>query len=813
MISIISVGFFAYQQLTENSLNSSIDQSHVLMNEIRLDIQSFEENTSSNIKLFSNDTLLQKYVVSDEDHRYELLLPTLLRIFGSYQKAYPDYYEIRVIMPDGYEDARKINRDIKNITDDESKTSAVNQMMKSPDKISSFYAENPDNGELSYYISKPIIIKDRSLDTLIAKPKLRAFLSLTTSLEWLIGKLNNAKIGKSDTTFITDTNGIILISNSTLFPASENIKRIFNSQQGKLYVSKLLNKITTNKHVTLSINDNSGYLWSLPVSNKFMLFSWNPNQEIISQSTQLGIKISLIILLSIIALSFFVFNLLKYLITNPIKNLEISANAIGRGDLLEDINIKANDEIGSLANSFNQMRKNLLQSHEQIKYLAYHDNLTGLPNRLMFLEYVTQAVAFAKRNNEQLSVVFIDLDNFKRVNDTLGHEAGDELLKEVSDRILRCLRETDYIARPESEMSDIAARIGGDEFLILLHNIPDSYLPGIVSDRIIKSLSNPININKNEFHIGASIGITVYPEDGESPDELIKNSDIAMYVAKTQGKNHYQYYTTSMNEAMIERLEIERKLRTALSKNQLFLVYQPQIDTVTKEVYGVEALVRWNDPEEGIISPAVFIPIAEETGLIVDIGAWVLKQACLQLKNWQRHGCHNLKISVNVSAIQFSKSDLPKLVADTLKETDLAPTFLDIEITETVIMENLERVCNALIKIRESGVTISLDDFGTGYSSLNYLRQFPLDILKIDQSFVAEINDISDEKSAIIKAIIAMSHALELKVIAEGIETESQYNRLAEWECDIIQGYYFHRPLPHYEIEKLISISNKKEVD
>lgn len=805
MISIISVGFFAYQQLTENSLNASIEQSHTLMNEIRLDIESFEENTSSNIKLFSNDTLLQKYVVSDEDHRYELLLPTLLRIFGSYQKAYPDYYEIRVIMPDGYEDARKINRDIKNITDDESKTPVIRKIMKSPDKTSTFYAENPDNGELSYYISKPIVIKDRSVDTLTAKPKLRAFLSLTTSLEWLTNKLNNAKTGESDTTFITDTNGIILISNSTLFPVSENIKRIFNSKQNNLYVSKLLNNNAVNKNVTLSTKDHSGYLWSLPVSDKFVLFSWHPNQDIISQSTKLGVKITLIILLSIIVLSFFVFNLLKLLITNPIKNLEISANAIGRGNLLEDININANDEIGSLANSFNQMRKNLLQSHEQIKYLAYHDNLTGLPNRLMFLEYVSQAVAFARRNSEQLSVVFIDLDNFKRVNDTLGHEAGDRLLKEVSDRILSCLRETDYIARPESEMTDIVARIGGDEFLILLHNIPDSFLPGIVSDRIIKSLSKPICINKNEFYIGASIGITVYPEDGESPDELIKNSDIAMYVAKTQGKNHYQYYTASMNKAMIERHEIERKLRTALSKNQLFLVYQPQIDTITEKVYGVEALVRWDDPEEGIISPAVFIPIAEETGLIVDIGTWVLRQACLQIKNWQRNGCHNIKMSVNVSAIQFSKTDLPKLVADTLKETDLAPTFLDIEITETVIMENLERVCNALRKIRKSGVTISLDDFGTGYSSLNYLRQFPLDILKIDQSFVTEINNISDDKSAIIKAIIAMSHALGLKVIAEGIETESQYNKLSEWDCDIIQGYYFHKPLPHYEIEKLIS--------
>lgn len=806
VIPISSIGFIAYQKLNQSSLEASIQQAQTILDEIRSNIQYFNLTTHSNLELFANDPLIHKYVLTDEESRYDLLLTSLLRLFGSYQQAYSDYYEIRIIMPDGYEDARKTNREIDNFSEDESATPIFTKIKSNDTNVTSFFANNPDNDQFSYYASKPLVIKDRGSDSLSTPPKLRAYLSVTVSIDWLIEKINNTAISDSGIIFITDFNGRVLLTkrNQNTIPPSDNLIKILHNHTTYERFNNL-NHITKNGNDTLFLLKNTpGYLWSAPVSDQFMLFIWHPNKDILENSSQLAIRITLIALISVIALSFLTFNLLNYLIVAPIRKLEKSSKAIGRGDLISSIEVHTNDEIGSLAETFNTMSQNLLRSNEQIKYLAYHDELTGLPNRLMFLEYVNQAIARAKRFDQKFAILYLDLDNFKRVNDTMGHKAGDLLLKEVSDRVLGCLRESDYAARSDNEISDIAARIGGDEFLLLLHDIEDDYLPGKIAKRIIDSLSHPITISSSEFFVGVSIGIAVYPNDSQSPDDLIKHADIAMYHAKNHGKNNYQFFLESMNEGMLKRMALESKLRTAIKDNQLFLHYQPQISLKDGHIYGVEALVRWNDPDTGMIHPNTFIPIAEETGLIIDLGEWVLKTACQQVRDWQLANLNPIKLSVNFSAIQFSKVDVPDLISRTLNETGLDAKYLVIEITETVIMEDIERVSSILNKIREFGCTISLDDFGTGYSSLNYLRQFPLDTLKIDRSFVSEIVDTSDNKKAIIIAIIAMSHALNLKVIAEGIETEQQNEKLIEWQCDYIQGFYLHRPMPAIDLEKLI---------
>ncbi|MGB5540400.1 MAG: EAL domain-containing protein, partial [Gammaproteobacteria bacterium] len=405
-----------------------------------------------------------------------------------------------------------------------------------------------------------------------------------------------------------------------------------------------------------------------------------------------------------------------------------------------------------------------------------------------------------------IAVLFLDIDNFKNVNDTLGHHAGDVLLQEVAERLGMVLRGDDYIARGRTHDSPdkVLARLGGDEFIILLPDIQDSLAASAVAQRLIEVIAQPVIVNSQDCHVGVSIGITLYPTDGKDTDELIKHADIAMYHAKETGKNAYQYFENSMNIAAMERVKIEGKLRSALEQGHLELHYQPQVHAVTREITGLEALLRWRDPEQGLISPNDFIPLAETSGLILPIGEWVLREACRQARAWQMADYPLHKISVNVSSVQFARQDVASVVRTALKESRLDPRCLEIEITESTIMSDPEGAVQMLDAVKALGVSVALDDFGTGFSSLSYLRRFPIDTLKIDRDFVREI----DEKLAdaeIVGAIAAMAHILHLNVVVEGIERESQLNIVIERQCDVIQGFLFSRPLPADEIVHLLA--------
>jgi len=432
------------------------------------------------------------------------------------------------------------------------------------------------------------------------------------------------------------------------------------------------------------------------------------------------------------------------------------------------------------------------QAEEMIKYMAYHDSLTQLPNRNLFNERLKQALADAERNKTNVAVLFIDLDRFKVINDSLGHAFGDLLLKSVSRRLQGCLRDHDTIARQ-----------GGDEFTVILHDCTEESAKN-VAERMINELANPFVLNNHEVTISPSIGISLYPSDGTNPDTLIRNADRAMYQAKDHGKNNYQFYEKDMEAQYTKRLKLENDLRKALARKEFVLYYQPQVDIHSHEVIGVEALIRWNHPENGFISPAEFIPLAEETGLIVPIGEWVLYTACLQNKAWQDAGYTPMRMSVNLSARQFRQTDIDVLVDRVLKETGLDPKYLDLEITENMSMFDVDMTTETLQKLKRLGVNISIDDFGTGYSSLNYLKRFPIDSLKIDQSFVHDIHSDTDD-AAIVKAILAMAHSLDLKVVAEGVETERQLSFLKEQKCDQAQGYFFNRPLSPEHLESMLT--------
>lgn len=423
------------------------------------------------------------------------------------------------------------------------------------------------------------------------------------------------------------------------------------------------------------------------------------------------------------------------------------------------------------------------QAEERIRHIAQHDSLTGLPNRLALLMRLAQILPEARRHSWTVAVMFIDLDRFKIINDTLGHQVGDELLQEVACRLAATVRETDTVAR-----------LGGDEFVIVLPGLLSATDSAVVAGKVISSLSRAIRVGNHELHTSPSIGISLFPADGSDADTILRNADTAMYHAKSAGRNNYQFYAEEMNRATAERLNLESKLRHAVSRNELALVFQPQFDVQGKRPTGVEALVRWHHPSEGTISPARFIPIAEETGLIVPIGEWVLHEACREMRRWIDAGLPPLRLAVNVSARQLRRRDFCETVAGALAETGLPAELLELEITESAVMENPQEAIRILEVLGHMGVTLAIDDFGTGYSSLAYLKLFPIDHLKIDRSFVADIEqDLNDR--AIAFGTIALAHSLGLNVIAEGVETLDQLELLRGNGCDEVQGFLFSQPL------------------
>jgi diguanylate cyclase (GGDEF)-like protein/PAS domain S-box-containing protein len=423
------------------------------------------------------------------------------------------------------------------------------------------------------------------------------------------------------------------------------------------------------------------------------------------------------------------------------------------------------------------------EAEARMQHIAQHDSLTGLPNRLSLLIRLGQLLPEARRHHWKIGMMFIDLDRFKVINDTLGHQVGDEMLREVACRLSNVVRETDFVAR-----------LGGDEFVILLPGINTPADAAMVAGKIVNALSTPIEAEGHELHTSPSIGISLFPDDGPDGDSILKNADTAMYHAKNAGRNNYQFFTPTMNAAATERLDIERKLRHAISRQEFSLVYQPQFRANRSRPTGVEALIRWHHPTEGMISPDRFIPVAEETGMIVEIGDWVLFQACREMMDWINRGLPPIRVAVNVSARQLRRRDFCETVAGALAESGLPPQYLELEITESSVMENPKEAIEILERLRRMGLSLAIDDFGTGYSSLAYLKLFPIDHLKIDRSFVRDIEyDLNDR--AIAFGTIALAHSLGLNVIAEGVETADQLELLCANGCDEVQGYLFSKPL------------------
>jgi diguanylate cyclase (GGDEF)-like protein len=434
---------------------------------------------------------------------------------------------------------------------------------------------------------------------------------------------------------------------------------------------------------------------------------------------------------------------------------------------------------------------------EQVRHQAYHDALTGLPNRAYFSERLGETIALAQRTNQTCALMFVDLDRFKIVNDSLGHEAGDSLLKVVAERIQACLRE-----------SDLLFRMGGDEFTVILPQITSPEDAAFVARRVQEAVATPVSVHEHELAVGATIGIAVYPGDGDSAEALLKNADAAMYSAKEDSRGSHAFYRAAMNQRASQRLGLEVALRKGFRDGEFTLYYQPRVDAADRRIVALEALLRWVSPTHGVVLPGEFISVLEDTGMMNIVGEWVLRSACTQICRWRAEGLAPLRVSVNVSSVQFQNSTFVPMVQRVLRETGAPPELVELELTESLLMANVEQAWSTIDALKALGLQISIDDFGTGYSSLNYLRQFAVDYLKIDRSFVIDIAGNPRDR-AVIVAIVELAKALDITVVAEGVETEAQAAFFSDADCNELQGFLFCRPLPVTQLERHLAAANK----
>ncbi|MCU0837825.1 MAG: EAL domain-containing protein [Rhodospirillales bacterium] len=787
VLPLLVLGTVAYRELQTISERQTLTQMATLLNQISLQMRAELRAAAAHIQVMAKSKLVERYALTeDAEQRLLLLQPALLDQFKAFQKTEPAFYEIRLLLTDGSEDLRSVLTPLPNATEMEGGTPLFEAIRDFDGEVYSSFGWNPDTGLPALFIATPLYIADRTEDPLQAQPKLRGYLVFTKSLVTLADQAMNGRIGEQGALIFSDQDGRIFFHTDT-------------ERAGQWLPPALFTQLRTvadaSPNASHSLRDDDDVFEARRIHGTLYAFAQLPSKELLAASRWLGLIVACITLGAMVVTTALVFTFLNVTLVRSIRRLSEAANEFGRGNLTVPVPTTERGEIGELAQAFREMADNLLRSGEQIRYLAYHDGLTGLPNRSRFSEYLDHALAFQRRRGGMLALMFLDLDNFKRVNDSLGHAVGDQLLQEVARRLRRCLRGEDFVSPvPNEPAGQLLARLGGDEFTICLPSVSSPHDASGAARRILDAIAQPIVIGHHELHVTVSIGVTMYPNDGESAEALIKNADMAMYSAKEQGKGNFQFYSQGMHAAALERLALERRLRIAIERHEFRLDYQPIVDLGTGYLVGTEALLRWDHPEAGTISPGQFIPLAEETGLIVPLGEWVIRAAAAQLREWQRAGLPPVFVAINVSAVQITRSRLDQVLLSVLAETGIDPHLLHLELTETSIVAAGDDAVAVLDRLRAIGLRLALDDFGTGYSSLRYARDLPIDALKIDRSFVQDIA-VDDSDEAIVTAILGMGESLGLRVIAEGIETRHQLEFLRQRGCQLGQGYLFSRPV------------------
>jgi len=800
IIPLVLLGVLIAFYAMNNAREQAIVEMEGMSKTVSTLIDGRFNNAKSNLQLFANSRFLQRYLISG-DERYSLQQPALIRQFKEYQQAYPEYYEISVLLSDGFEDTRVVNRKIPNADMDESGTPLFNALSQHPDNsILTQLLPHADTQKLTAYLAKPLIFQHPLLPFDENNITLNGYLVIAFDTQFLNNLAETVTIGKNGFILITNKQDEILFKPEkvrTLFTLSG-----FHPSHKQNYLGQLSGISTdpeTDKKVAIE------YLAKkVHINDKLSLVTLIPENDLDAVLWEILSVVSLVIVLVVLIILLLIYRHIHKLFLNPIYKLRDIVTSIGEGNLNTIMPVEdTHDEFGDLYDSIQKMRSNLNTSQQQVNQLAYYDELTGLPNRITLRHELDAMINKCQRNDGHFAVVFIDLDNFKDINDTLGHDMGDILLKEVSRIIVENIRTDDYVVRqreslePDREESKetVVARLGGDEFTLLLGELENITLISGIVKRLLDSFSKPLKLGEHETFVGASIGIAIYPQDGANADELLKNADLAMYKAKKSGKNNFEFFSKEMNAIALQRLALESNLRRALERNEFVLFYQPRVYAHNGDIDGFEALIRWDSQELGMVSPAQFIPFAEESLLICDIGQWVLETVCKQIRQWCDAGYTDICVSVNLSPRQIYQGDTLHVIKNAMKNHGVNARNLEIEITETGLLEDEQFAILFLEQIQALGIRLALDDFGTGYSSLSYLRKLPINILKIDRSFVIDVVGDKDTTS-VLETIISLAEKLSLETVAEGVETTEQLEILTSLGCHYIQGYYFSKPLP-----------------
>ncbi|WLQ13420.1 EAL domain-containing protein [Hahella aquimaris] len=796
MLPLIVAGLLLYHRQSENFLIQVNDQLVDQLNVAQANLQRRVDVAQGNLRLISKSNLIRQYFMTDdEEQRFFLFYRPVLELFRSYQEIFPEYIDMRILDADGKPQTSLPQAAFKDNAD------AITQAWINADKGQ---PEKEKTCVIRAVSGAPLLLVGASISLstftdwrTIDESDRAGSLVIASRLDDIAKNIQSTHIGKHGHVMLVDAAGTPYlqgdgehpVSHSEVFdhlpPPSESREAVVIGEPGNYY-------LTLQREVLPDLR---------------IVGVW-PMSELKENAFYLANQVAWLTLVLIVITSALIFSVVHGQLIKPISRVTQLAQILGEShaetppEAARDFQstLRRRDEIGELARAFKNMDGNLRATASKLTFIAYHDSLTGLANRHTFGAFLHRAITEAARHNFRLGLLYIDIDGFKDVNDSLGHEAGDLVLKEISQRLHNVLRVEDLVADMSAQYEAMEAtkmsRIGGDEFAIVVNHLQSPMDVSHIVKRLLDAMRAPFLIESHSFLLGASVGIAVYPEDGKDAHELLKCADIAMYHSKRQGRNGFEYFDKKMNQMAVERHQIISDIRSALQKGQFELYYQPQVSALAGNVMGCEALLRWRHPERGFVSPAEFIPIAEETGQIIEIGSWVLKEACRQCREWQAEGLDEIRMSVNISALQFgSATDIVAVTREALTQSGLNPDCLDLEITETAMMQSGKVGVDKLNALKNLGVSISMDDFGTGYSSLASLRDLPIDQLKIDKSFVDKINHDSQGR-AIIKAILALAKELSIEVVAEGVEERTQLDFLSLHRCDLIQGYYVAKPLP-----------------